>query len=148
MFDSFLNSSPANRLTSFSNHLEIVQLLVENNADLNKKNIDGVTPLMWACSFHRLEIARCLLSTGKCEVNAVDSKLQSALIYATTNSSVQLSKEMIELLVKSGADVNHSDHEGSTVLNTLISSSSESNLTGKTVESVWMLLKFILNFTT
>lgn len=104
---------------------------MDYNADLNKKNIDGVTPLMWACSFDRLDIVRHLLSTGKCDVNAVDNKLQSALIYATTNASVQLSKEMVELLVKSGADVNHHDREGSTVLNVLISSASESNLTGR-----------------
>lgn len=117
-------------LIIFSFLLEIVKLLVENNADINKKNIDGVTPLMWACSFHRLDIVKYLLSTGKCDVNAVDNKLQSALIYAT-NSSVQLSKEMIELLIKNGADVNHHDNEGGTVLSTLISSSSESNLTGK-----------------
>lgn len=110
---------------------------MEYNADVNKKNIDGVTPLMWACSFHRMEIVRYLLSTGKCDVNAVDHKLQSALIYATTNSSVQLSREMIELLIKSGADVNHRDNEGSTVLNALISSSSESNLTGRLFLPFW-----------
>ena len=104
---------------------------MEHNADINKKNIDGVTPLMLACSFHRLDAVRYLLSTGRCDVNAADNKLQSALIYATTNSSVQLPKEMIELLVKSGANVNHRDNEGGTVLNILISSSSESNLTGR-----------------
>lgn len=84
---------------------------------------------MWACSFYRMDIVRYLLSTGKCEVNAVDGKKSSALIYAT-NSTVQLSKEMIQTLIEYGADVNHHDNEGATVLNTLISSSSESNLTG------------------
>ena len=59
---------------------------------------------MYACSFDRFDIVRYLLSTGKCNVNAVDKKYQTALIYAT-NSSIQLSKEMIELLIKNGADV-------------------------------------------
>jgi len=126
---TFDNRNTALHFACTLSSVEIVQLLVENGADVNKKNLDGVTPLMLSCSFYRMDIIKYLLSTGKCDVNAVDNKQSSALIYAT-NSSVQLSKEMIQTLIEHGADVNHHDKDGCSVLNTLITSASESNLTG------------------
>lgn len=117
--------------------------MVRNNADVNYRNIDGVTPLMIAARFNRLEIVEYLLSIDKINVNLVDNKKLSALIYATTSFTPQMPAKMIELLVRKGADVNHHDSFGCSVLKRIISSSSESNLTGTELVA---LLTFINDY--
>lgn len=94
--------------------VEIVKLLVENSNSqcINAKNIDGQTPLMLSCSYYRLDIVRYLLSTGQCDVNALDNKKSSALMYATNSSSIYLCKDLIQLLIENGADINHHDNDG------------------------------------
>lgn len=45
-------------------HVEPVQLLVKNGAEVNGGDSDRVTPLMWAAMMHRTEMVKVLLENG------------------------------------------------------------------------------------
>ncbi|MEM2790511.1 MAG: ankyrin repeat domain-containing protein, partial [Thermofilaceae archaeon] len=53
----------------FRGHLEVARFLVENGADVNARNIDGMTPLHLAVFRGHLEVARFLVEKGA-DVNA------------------------------------------------------------------------------
>ena len=77
MIQSLLNSRLPSNITDESkvndtllhwavsfNHIDVVKLLLEYNADLNAPNTDGHTPLHIACKHYNLEIIELLLLYG------------------------------------------------------------------------------------
>eukprot|EP01094_Clydonella_sp_ATCC50884_P030199 TRINITY_DN975_c0_g1_i1.p1 TRINITY_DN975_c0_g1~~TRINITY_DN975_c0_g1_i1.p1 ORF type:complete len:465 (+),score=171.74 TRINITY_DN975_c0_g1_i1:193-1587(+) len=56
---------------AFYNHKHIVRLLVERGADVNKRNLSGVTPLHWALEKGELELMQMLVERGA-DVNVGD----------------------------------------------------------------------------
>lgn len=109
-----------------SGHPAIVPLLINAGADMNlgdKKISDrsqsagSQTPLMYAAS-NSEEVTKALLKFGP-DVNLVDEAKQSALIHAIRGyPSNQLS--IVERLLKNGARVDQSDHEGNTALHFMV----------------------------
>ncbi len=73
---------------------DMVSLLLEFGADVNCRNADGMTPLMFACQRGCSEVARTLVQHCA-EVNAIDNNDKSALIYAAEHGHL----EIVELLV-------------------------------------------------
>jgi hypothetical protein len=73
---------------------EMVALLAEFGADVNCRNADGATPLMFACQKGRDEVARTLVQSGA-TVNAIDNGDKSALVYAAEHGHL----DIVELLV-------------------------------------------------
>jgi ankyrin repeat protein len=71
---------------------EVVQLLIERGADVNRKHYNGMTPLMSASYTGRLDNIRLLLAAGA-KLNATTGGL-TALSYARTP---QLRQELIKL---------------------------------------------------
>ena len=59
-------------------HLSVVELLVDNKADLNTRNNKGWTPLISASSGGHLEIVELLIESGA-DVNALGQGRGSAL---------------------------------------------------------------------
>ncbi|XP_062233714.1 probable E3 ubiquitin-protein ligase XBOS36 isoform X1 [Phragmites australis] len=59
-------------LAAAKGHHEIAQLLLENGADVNARNIYGQTALMQACRFGHCEVVQTLL-VFRCNVSKVDS---------------------------------------------------------------------------
>ncbi|KAH8804087.1 hypothetical protein DL96DRAFT_1686730 [Flagelloscypha sp. PMI_526] len=82
-------------------HLEVVQFLVEQGADVNVDKRVSETALQAATRFKRHEIVQFLVEKGA-DVNAVGGKYGTALQVATECGSLPL----VQLLVENGADVN------------------------------------------
>jgi len=47
-----------------NNWLNVTKYLLDHNADVNAKGMDGATPLMWAAGYGNFDIVKCLLDNG------------------------------------------------------------------------------------
>jgi len=92
-------------------HLEIVKVLLENRANINKTDAKGGTALMFASVNNYPDIVKLLLTRGA-NVNAVDSDLKTALMLATERGHLKV----VGLLLANGANVNAVDDRGDTAL--------------------------------
>lgn len=92
---------------------KIVTLLIEHGADVNAKGSSGMSPLMLACMGDCSDtLARLLLDKGA-NINAVARDGTNAFYYAVQHCPLRT----VELLIKSGANVNVRDtNTGSTAL--------------------------------
>ncbi len=90
---------------------EIVQTLLENQADPNAANTTGETPLHWAVRKGHVAIAKLLLE-AKADPNLADAKQRSPLHEAAFRGQ----KEIVELLLAAKADVNVKDAKGKSPL--------------------------------
>ena len=77
---------------------------MEFGGDVNCRNADGTTPLMFACLRGCLEVARTLVQNGAI-VNAIDNSDKSALIYAAEYGHL----EIVELLVACDWHTQHNE---------------------------------------
>ena len=84
--------------------VEMVQVLLDKNADVNLKNLNGVTPLMVAST---RAIASLLVNHGA-KLDEVDDKEKSALMHMVENERFQAS----DVLLGKGASYTLSDDEG------------------------------------
>src|SRR3990172_580959 len=92
-------------------HLEIVQRLVTNGANINAKDNRGNAPLHIATRNRHLEIVQCLVMNGA-DINAQDHYGYTPLYIAACNGYL----EILQCLVMNGADINAKDHDGYTPL--------------------------------
>lgn len=90
------------------NEFEMTQLLVERGANVNQhNNIDGSTPLHWACLYSKEKLIKCLIDNGA-DINALDWKNRTPLMYylvllgVKTNSRKdnELKKETLRFLLE------------------------------------------------
>lgn len=88
-----------------------VKAIIEEGADVNAKDSDGSTALMWAAWRNELDTAKLLIQNGA-DVNAKDSKAVTALMYASEKNSHHVAK----LLMEKGADINEKNNKGETAL--------------------------------
>jgi ankyrin repeat protein len=97
------------------NPKEIIDLLVASGADVNARSGGfSLTPLQQAVWSGKIEAVRALLA-HKPDVNAVNSDNQTALHYGISvymgavfsGSTNNIGKEIMELLLANGADINH-----------------------------------------
>lgn len=90
---------------------EIVKLLIESGADVNRKESSDVTPLMNAVEKGNKEIIELLIRKGA-DVDAKMSNGETSLMQATRQCNI----EMVKLLIEKKADVNVIDNYGLTSL--------------------------------
>ncbi len=76
-------------------------LLAASNININEKDDNGVTALMYAASNADAKTVDILLSAGA-NIEAKDANWQTALFYATSNGNIETAKTLIE----KGLDVN------------------------------------------
>jgi ankyrin repeat protein len=81
-------------------HVEVVRVLLEGGADLQRGNFLMNTAMHLAAWFGHVEVCRLLLDWGA-EVNAVQERNQGVLHYAALGGQLSVSK----LLVERGANV-------------------------------------------
>lgn len=116
-----------------------VKTLLKYGADPNFKDKNGDTPLHDACFYRKAPIVSVLIGGGA-KINAVNKKGQTPLhtaVYAGTTVSIhmygsrklgirpgirykKIPPEVVELLIKKGAKLNHIDLEGNTPLHIAI----------------------------
>ena len=93
-------------------HIDGINQLIEQGADINAAGDRGITPLMIACLNEHDNVVENLLSMGA-SVNAVDQNGLSALWFAClTNREITI----IDRLINADANVNVADQEGNTPL--------------------------------
>ena len=90
-------------------YVEIVRLLIDAGADVNKVWGSGMTPLMRAVIAGRTEVARVLIEHGA-HINAVNDEGLTAVRHAVNSANT----EILGLLIGSGADVSIADKKGNT----------------------------------
>jgi ankyrin repeat protein len=90
---------------------DLTQLLINNNADVNSKDIDGFTPLHYACKQSNIELTQLLINNNA-DVNSKDIHGSTPLQYACKQNNIELT----QLLINNNADVNLKDIDGSTPL--------------------------------
>lgn len=90
---------------------KVVELLIEEGADVNRANFENWTPLMEACAQSNLEMVEILLDKGA-SVNAVDDDNYSSLMLASRGNDIKI----VEKLIKKGASVNHKANNKNTAL--------------------------------
>ena len=91
--------------SSYYYYDEMVAYLIRKGADVNMKDNDGKTSLLWAAS-NSLENAKVLLADGA-KVNIAANDGMTPFLQATLGvSSGKVTIEMCELLRKNGANVN------------------------------------------
>ena len=95
---------------------QMISFLIEKGADVNAKDNDGKTPLMFASEGARVTAVNLLLSKGA-RVNEKDNEGRSALLFATYAwNDGKEDPEIADTLLKHGADVNAQDNDGVTPL--------------------------------
>jgi len=80
-----------------------VKKMIEKGANVDKKDIAGQTPLMWAAGSGGLEMVKYLVENGA-EVNAVSGKQGrgTPMIYAAAANQI----EVVKYLLENDADIN------------------------------------------
>jgi hypothetical protein len=99
---------------AFFEKFEVIQKLIEYEADIDARDMDGWTPLYWASRGRHLKdgsVLRLLLERGA-DVNALTRVGSTPLHRASQNGAV----EVVRLLLEHGADVEAVDGDGKTAL--------------------------------
>ena len=91
---------------SKGDHKEVVQILLNAGADIDRGDKSGCTPLIWAADHHYYETVKLLLGAGA-DVNKADTIHGKAPLYKVTY--VNYSVEVAKLLLEHGADPNQAD---------------------------------------
>ncbi len=76
----------------------------QEGANINEKDSEGYTPLMYAAYYGQTETAKILLKKGA-DVNATNNEHNVALYYAAFYNDSETVNSMIKLLIDYGADV-------------------------------------------
>src|SRR5262245_24044353 len=90
-----------------------VRTLIDQRADVNVPDVEGMTALHWAAHWNDLDLARRLIRAGA-NAKAANRYGVTPLHEASTVGNAQ----MIEALLKAGADPNAAFGEGETALMT------------------------------
>jgi ankyrin repeat protein/beta-lactamase regulating signal transducer with metallopeptidase domain len=97
----------------YNDHKPIAELLLDNGADINKKdNLSGESPLLGIVNSSKSRDLIEFLITKGADVNAKNKYGQSSLHYAVSRGL----KDITELLITEGANINEKDNEGKTAL--------------------------------
>ena len=86
---SAYESAPVLSVSSYLGHLQMVSLLLEFGANLESRNAEGVTALIFAARAGHCDVVAMLLQAGA-SLTAVDSDDSSALVHAASNGHLRI----------------------------------------------------------
>ena len=92
-------------------HTEIVNLLIDEGANIKDSDKDGRTPLSYAAEEGHTEIVNRLIEAGV-NIKYGDKDGRTSLLYAVEKGHTVIAQKLIE----EGADVNTKDEDGMTIL--------------------------------
>ncbi len=107
---------------------DTVKFLLEKNADAGITNPDGDSILHRAVQEGSLSLVKYLLNHGM-DLSGKNKKEQTPLFYTG------LRQDMVKLLIRAGADINHRDHQGINPFHVIIQNAGAEDI---------KLLKFLL----
>ncbi len=84
-------------------------MLIEQGADVNARDEDGNTPLLWAVLAGNMQVVLTMLRRGA-DLNCKNNEGETPLHWAAVTGSV----EVASLLIQGGADANVADEVGIT----------------------------------
>ncbi|KAF5336382.1 hypothetical protein D9611_006550 [Ephemerocybe angulata] len=107
--------SPLIQATIDNDEDTVVGLLTWPGIDINAKDQDGKTAIMWASQLGHVAIVKLLCAAAGIQVNISDGEGRTALMLAS--SKILHSESTIELLCSTpGIDLNQADNSGKTAL--------------------------------
>ena len=89
---------------------DFIKFLINHNADVNHKDMQGNTPLSGAVAMRRNEIVQILLDNGTDPDDPTSKGLTPIMIAVLSNNA-----KALDLLLKAGADINKPHPKGWTV---------------------------------
>src|SRR3990167_6892494 len=89
----------------------IVQMLIDNKANINQAENNGVTPLFIAAHNGHKDIAKMLIDNGA-DINQAKNNGVTPLWIAAQNRH----KDIVKMLIKNGANINQAKNNGATPL--------------------------------
>ncbi|MFH1066478.1 MAG: ankyrin repeat domain-containing protein [bacterium] len=92
-------------------HEEIVRLLCDHKADLNARDWQHCTALIWAIVYDREKIVELLLGKGAA-TDTGEARTRTALMWASTYGHLNIAR----MLLEAGADLEAEDANGHTAL--------------------------------
>ncbi|MDA7624944.1 ankyrin repeat domain-containing protein, partial [bacterium] len=101
------NEMPMLNWASMGKNTELIKYLIDKGADVNSKNKDGLTPLMFAGTKGRVENALLLIENGA-DLFAKNSIKATCAHFL----SICLMPDFLNLLVEKGVDFNGKDNRG------------------------------------
>ncbi len=96
---------------AMGNHVEVIELLLQNKGNVRLKDREGRTPLFWAAAGGHADAVEALLKAGA-PPNDIDRQGTSALMIAARRGF----EDVVRMLIAAKADVNLTDHTGRTAL--------------------------------
>ncbi|KAF4436984.1 hypothetical protein FACUT_6021 [Fusarium acutatum] len=96
---------------SLNGHVEVVKLLLENEADITVANNEGVTPVIAASFDGHVEVVKLLLK-NKADITVSNNEGVTPVIAASFNGHI----EVVKLLLENKADITVADNNGWTPL--------------------------------
>ena len=92
---------------------EIIELLIDSNANIEAANEDGYTPIHFAVTNKQLDVVKVLHGKGaKLDISCLPDNPDKPLHLAAKSGETKI----VEYLVDSGADINARDDENRTPL--------------------------------
>ncbi|BDG76861.1 hypothetical protein wHmcTK_13400 [Wolbachia pipientis] len=98
-------------LATKNSHLDVLEKLIKEGANVNERNKYGNIPLHWAASYGRLSIVEELIEKGA-DINAKNNNGNTPLHWAVKSSHLEVAK----FLISNHADVNAKNKDGWTSL--------------------------------
>jgi hypothetical protein len=92
-------------------YIEQVKLLLKHGANINETDGDGMTALSYAADRAESKMVQLLLDQGA-KVDLPSKDGQTPLHNAAIRNNHEVNKEVVEMLLKAGADVNHQETRG------------------------------------
>ena len=135
--DTFQNT--ALHASADCNKAEAIDVLIEAGANIEARNSDGWTPLLNASNNASLDALTALCRHGA-QVNAQDSYLQTPINRAAAHAGTQGAAEMVDILLRSGADETIVDDEGYRAANVVADNIEDEDRLAEDVERVHKLL--------
>ena len=99
-------------IASYHGHKNIVEVLIQNNANITVEDDFGASALFYAALNGHKDIFEILLENSEVDINKIDTNGMTALIYA----SVKGHKETVEFLLQNNANINAKNHNNETAL--------------------------------
>nr|WP_320110180.1 ankyrin repeat domain-containing protein [Wolbachia endosymbiont (group B) of Chorthippus parallelus] len=98
-------------LATKNSHLDVLEKLIKEGANVNERNKYGNIPLHWAASYGRLSTVEELIEKGA-DINAKNNNGNTPLHWAVKSSHLEVAK----FLISNHADVNAKNKDGWTSL--------------------------------